>query len=291
MKELLTIIFTLFAVTSKAQFTHEEFKGHWCFCDPLEEYSEVVITDSLIDLLNVDLFGMIPMHYHFDNGFALSNWAFESDDSRWSLSENQDIDTLNFEVLSPDQMIIFWYGRNDTLTRLKEKPKNFYDYDCSVGMSWQKFEALLLYEFNQRRIRGNLYCPPRILSEIDSKDNNIYEVDIDWEKDSISPHISAPFVEYQYIDIDSIKLSKPKFVLEKWNPDSSICLIVFDYFGPCYDEYMHHAKIDSSGALGLILKPQRFSKCPDRCAIRFYFDLSVTNFRFDTILLNGTRIK
>lgn len=290
MKFFLLNIALIVALHCSAQSTHDEFKGHWHFCHPSQEYSEVLITDSLIDLLNFDMFGVIPIQYSFEDGFALSNRAFKDDESQWTLHQRPYSDTLVYEPLSSNQMVIFWYGRNDTLTRLKEKPTNFYDYNCSAGMSIRNFESVLLYEFEKRKIKANLHCTPSILTSIETKDNTIYNLEVDWEQDTITPHVSAPYVEYQYIDVDSTKLTSPKFVFEKWNPDSSICLVVIDYFGSCYDEYARHAKIDATGALSLVLQPRNFTQCFDRCAMRFYFELSIRNFTFEEILLNGKRI-
>jgi hypothetical protein len=260
---------------------YELIKGQWYFCSD-EGYSEILFTDSLIQLLHEDVF-LLPLQYKLNNNrIVIINEDKEENDTLW------------FDLLSADRLIINIFNRYDTLTRLNEKVLTYYDYDCNFQMNQVQFDEFIRGEFKLRRLRNHNNCVPEFVQKLENRlilpDSEFEDLD-DFFNDIIDPKtideifIHSANVDYQIIRKNIEHLSSPKMVDLKYSSDSTKLLIIIDDFDFCYKYYIERIKFRYDNKLEIWFNDSN-SQCEDKCHIRFYFyiPLEYENMKIEKII-------
>ena len=280
MRKLLILIIILVAKLSTGQDLHEKIKGHWSFCSKNAGYSEILITDTCIDLMNEEIFGFPPQKYKFENGYVL---RFEEG--------NHFIDTVWFKVLEKNRIVINWSDNIDTLTRINQSALTFYDFNCELQMNPRQFIDFLYQEFMVRKIKNLYLCAPKSLYDFNK------EVHTGPENFEIGTLINTPasFVhtiglDYKIVEENTNVDFDPKLKGIKYNADSTKVLISIDFTGLCYDIYIDNSVFENDGLINLKIR-QLGTPCKEKCHIQFYFNLALQNYLIRRVKFNDIEIK
>jgi len=278
MKNLLIFILLFLYKVLIGQNTHETIIGHWSCCSPETGYTEIIITDTLIDFLYEEAFGFPPFDYRYDNNGALL--IFNS---------LNDYDTVLIKSIDENQMIMNWYNEIYTLTRLPQTVLTYYDFDCELKMNQLQFMDFLFEEFMARKIKHRHLCTPEIVSEI-KKTPNFLDI-LDQEIQIDSSQSSAYFIglDYKFLDTEIINKNDYKLIGINYNYDSTEALVIIDHVALCYDVYSANIYIDNDSVLNISLR-QLCTPCTDQCLIRFYFNVAIQNYVINRIKFNDKEI-
>lgn len=187
-------------------------KGHWFYCDENMGYTELVISDSTIHQLSYDVFGMVPLNTVLQDNKAISKYDT----------------TYYIKLFSATKAIV--YSKNqlkDTLYRLTEPAKTFFDYDCSTGMTFFAFRDILHNEFAIRSIKYGNKCPTTLRSELQSAELATLDLsELEKEMGLITDRIRMFKSEFQILN-DTIE-SKPELLSIEFSNDSTKALLTLD---------------------------------------------------------------
>jgi len=279
MRKLLILIIFLTAKLSTGQNLNEEIKGHWSFCSGNAGYSEMLITDTCIDLMNEEIFGFPPQKYKFENDYVLR------------ITDGKQIDTMRFQVLEQNKIVINWHNNIDTLTRINQSALTFYDFNCGLKMNSRQFLDFLYQEFMGRKIKNLYLCTPKSLHDIK---NEVHTVSGNIEIGTlINTHTNIAYVselDYKILEENTKMDFKPRLKDIMYDADSTKVLISIDYIGLCYDIYFDNSLFENDGSINLKIR-QLGTPCKEKCHIQFYFNLALQNYLIGRVKFNDVEIK
>ncbi len=279
MRKLLILIIFLTAKWSTGQNLNEEIKGHWSFCSENAGYSELLITDTCIDLMNEEIFGFPPQKYKIENDYVLR------------INDGYHIDTIRFQVLEKNKIVISWHNNIDTLTRINQSALTFYDFNCDFKMNSRQFIDFLYQEFMGRKVKNLYLCTPKSLYDFN---NEVHTVSENYEIGTlINIHANIAYVnelDYKIIEENTKMDFNPRLKDILYNADSTKVLISIDYIGLCYDIYIDNSVFESDGSINLKTR-QLGTPCKEKCHIQFYFNLALQNYLISRVKFNDVEIK
>jgi hypothetical protein len=279
MKKVLILVIFLTAKLSAGQNLNEEIKGHWSFCSGNAGYSEMLITDTCIDLMNEEIFGFPTQKYKFENDYVLR------------ITDGKQIDTMRFQVLEQNKIVINWHNNIDTLTRINQSALTFYDFNCGLKMNSRQFLDFLYQEFMGRKIKNLYLCTPKSLHDIK---NEVHTVSGNFEIGTLTnTHTNIAYVselDYKIVEENTKMDFNPRLKDIMYNADSTKVLISIDYIGLCYDIYVDNSLFENDGSINLKIR-QLGTPCKEKCHIQFYFNLALQNYLISRVKFNDVEIK
>jgi hypothetical protein len=258
-------------------------QGHWFFCHPEDGYAEIYIQDSVLFLASLTAgdFMMRPVPLDFKPVATLPKPAS---------------DTFYYQTIDNNLLVTNWFGSEILMTRMPDNVLNIGDYDCSLKLSMRAYQELLIAEFSARYIKNKRQCAPYMsftnrMDSIPSIDNLLIENDLEPPKLQ-KPTAVIAFIEPQIINEGAREGVLPKLIEITWNSDSSEVIVCIELTENCYADFLEHrCFINEQGHLKLNYR-KLDSKCEDRCLMRIYFHLFISNSpRLMQIILNDVDVE
>ena len=267
---IISILF-LSSITLFSQNINDKIKGHWGGCSKEYGYMEMVISDSLIYVFDLNFGGMsTPIPYEFKKDYSILNKT----------------DTIYFNSLNTNSLTIQYNNSIDTLKLIdKLIPFENLDVYCEMEMTPIQYREYLDNQFFERALKYKHKCISNFDIKLKLNAKTISSIDIDdFQTHENFEIIHLENIEFKIVEKNIKNYQKPVLVELKSNPNNNNSLIIVDYWGKCYDDFDVKFEIISDDIVNLKINQTNYS-CDNICKIRLYLNVMTENYNLKDIKL------